>query len=101
MTENDLKNLILDYLSAKGIFHWRNNSGAVVSEYKGKKRFMRYGAVGSPDIFCVVKGRCIGLELKGPKGKQSDSQKEFQERLEEAGGLYLLVYELEDITEFL
>jgi hypothetical protein len=56
MKESDVQRQILDYLALKHLFHYRNNSGAMVSEYRGKKRFMRFGATGSPDIVCVVKG---------------------------------------------
>ena len=99
MGEKDLQKLILDWLTAKRIFNYRNNSGAMVSEYKGKKRFMRFGANGSPDIVCVIDGQYVGIEVKGEKGKQSDSQKVFQVLLENAGGKYVLVYTLEDLIE--
>lgn len=74
-------------LTAHGIMHWRNNTGAV----KVEKRFIRYGCKGSPDIIAVHEGRFIGIECKGTGGVQQPSQKAFQERLEAAGGLYLLV----------
>lgn len=101
MKENDLQRLILDYLVAKRIFHYRNNSGAMVSEYKGKKRFMRFGASGSPDIICVINGQYVGIECKGEKGKQGDSQKLFQANLESAGGKYILAWCLEDLIKLL
>jgi hypothetical protein len=94
MNESDLQRQILDYLALKGIFHYRNNSGAFDNGHGG---FYRFGAVGSPDIICVVNGRYVGIELKAPKGKQSDHQKEFQRQLELAGGTYILGYSLEDV----
>ena len=99
--EADIQRTILDYLALRGIFHYRNNSGAMVSEYKGRKRFMRFGAAGSPDIVCVIGGRYVGIEVKRPGGKQSDDQKEFQARLEAAGGRYLVVHSVEQIHELL
>jgi hypothetical protein len=99
MKEHDLQNLILDYLSAKRIFHYRNNSGAMAKEYNGKKYFMRFGCPGSPDIVCVINGQYIGIEVKGEKGKQNDNQKDFQEELEDSGGKYILAYCLEDVIE--
>jgi hypothetical protein len=86
MKESEAQRAIMDFLVWKRIFHWRNNSGAMVSEYKGKMRFMRFGAVGSPDIFALKGGVCYGIEVKGPKGVQSDAQKEFQTQFEAAGG---------------
>ena len=98
MKESEIQRQILDYLALKRIFHYRNNSGAMVSEYKGKKRFMRFGATGSPDIVCVIKGQYVGLEVKTPKGKQSEHQKAFQKKLEAAGGRYLLVRSFDDVV---
>jgi hypothetical protein len=80
------------------LFHYRNNSGAFVDS---QKHFYRFGATGSPDIICVIKGQYVGIEVKAPKGKQSEYQKEFQRKLEEAGGQYILAYDLEDILKCL
>jgi hypothetical protein len=70
----------------------------MVSEYKGKTRFMRFGALGSPDIFALKDGKCYGIEVKRPGGKQSEAQREFQERLTAAGGLYLLATSIDDLA---
>jgi predicted SprT family Zn-dependent metalloprotease len=45
----------------------------------------------------VIDGQYVGIEVKAPKGKQSDHQKEFQKRLEEAGAKYVLAYSLDDV----
>lgn len=60
---------------------------------------MRFGALGSPDIICVIKGQFVGIEVKRPGGKQSDSQAEVQARLEEAGGQYILAFDLDDVVK--
>jgi hypothetical protein len=96
MKEAEAQKAIMEWLSWKHIFHWRNNRGAMAGEYKGKKWFMRFGAVGSPDIFALNGGVCYGIEVKGPKGFQSDAQKEFQEKFENAGGVYILAKGIED-----
>jgi hypothetical protein len=43
--ESEVQKQILDYLALKGIFHYRNNSGAFVD---AQKHFYRFGALGSP-----------------------------------------------------
>lgn len=101
MTEHELQRCILDYLTQKRIFHWRNNSGALHSVYKGKARFMRFGAVGSPDIFAVKNGKIVGIEVKGPRGKLSAAQDEFGSRLIVAGGDYIVAYSLDDVMAIL
>ena len=98
MKESDLQRQILDYFALKGIFHYRNNSGAFKDSHN---HFYRFGAVGSPDIICVIAGQYVGIEVKRPGGRQSEHQKEFQKKLEEAGGKYVLAYSLEDVLRAL
>ena len=40
-------------------------------------------------------------EAKAPEGKAADHQKEFQKKLEAAGGRYVLAYSLEDVPEII
>jgi hypothetical protein len=46
----------------------------------------------------VIAGQYVGIEVKAPKGKQSDHQKALQEALEKAGGKYVLAYSLGDVV---
>src|SRR3954471_17275384 len=94
MKESELQNSILQYLALKRIFHYRNNSGAFKRD---DGHFYRFGAQGSPDIVCVIKGQYIGIEVKGQNGRQSEHQQEFQRQLEASGGKYLLAYSLDEI----
>ncbi len=94
--EKQLQNACEHYLTLKKHFFWKNNSGALPTKAGG---FIRFGAVGSPDI-CVVKdGFFIGLEIKTSKGKQSEGQKEFEKKLKDAGGEYYVVRSLEKLKE--
>lgn len=88
-TEKETQKAILEFLAVKGIFHYRNNSGALPIGQGGNTRFIRFGAVGSPDIICVVKGLYVGIEVKGEKGKLSPNQISFREALVRAGGIYI------------
>lgn len=95
--ERDIQRTILDWLRVHRIFHWRNNSGAMASNYKGKPRFFKFGLVGSPDIFAVHRGICYGIEVKGAEGLQSRQQMVFQKDFEDAGGIYILAHSIEDV----
>jgi hypothetical protein len=95
MEEGDIQKQILGYLALKRIFHYRNNSGAFKRD---DGHFYRFGATGSPDIICVVKGQYAGIKVKQTKGRQSDHQKEFQ-NLEAAGGKYILAFDLDDVMK--
>jgi Holliday junction resolvase len=94
--EKDVQRAILDYLTLRGIFHYRNNSGAMMSD---GGHFVRFGAVGSPDIVVVDDGIYIGVEVKGTNGKQSENQIAFQEELERAGGVYILAHSLDEFIK--
>ena len=94
--EKDIQRTILDYLLVKRIFHWRQNSGAFKTDAGG---FYRIGIVGAPDIFILRKGIIYACEVKNEKGKQSESQKAFQEQFEKAGGVYFIARTLEDVIE--
>lgn len=96
-SEKDTQRTILEYLALKGIFHYRQNTGA----FKDAQGHMyRFGATGSPDIVCVYRGRYVGIEVKGEKGKQSPGQEQFQANLEAAGGLYIVARSLDDVIGF-
>ncbi len=98
--EKDIQKTILDYLAVHHIFHYRNNTGKFVGEYKGKKRIASFGVKGAPDIICVLRGRFIGIEVKAEKGDQSRDQYAFQVSLEKAGGAYILAHSVDDVIKF-
>ena len=99
VTEKETQATILDYLAIKHIFHWRQNTGAMRGEHKGKKWFVQFGDKGSPDIFAVIDGNIYGIEVKSPKGKMSESQKDYEERFVAAGGVYILARDVDDVIK--
>jgi len=87
--ESSLKKDIRVYLSSIGAY-WTNIAGTV------------YNTKGHPDIFCIYKGKAIGIEAKNPNGNgiQSQWQKDRQQEIEDNGGIYILADTLEDVTDF-
>ena len=57
----------------------------------------KYSKNGVPDIILIKDGKFIGLEVKKPKNKQQQSQIDFQQGCEKAGGTYRVVYNLDDV----
>lgn len=93
--ESDIQRSIIDYLTLKRHFFWRNNSGSFKTERGG---FYSFGAKGSPDIFVLTQGGfLVQLEVKTKKGRQSPEQKEWQRRSEELGAEYYVVRSIEDV----
>lgn len=95
-SEKETQKLILDYLSAKGYLFWRNNTG----NFKG---FYKAGILGSPDIFVVKPptGQLIGIEVKDVKGKLSEGQELFRDRLNSQGGVYVVARSIDDVINFI
>jgi hypothetical protein len=103
--ENDVKKQILDWFSYKKVWAVKINTGATIAEYKGKKRFFRYGAKGMPDILARMKpigysgfsGRVVWVECKSKTGRQTEAQKEWQLKANLHGDLYILARSLADV----
>jgi hypothetical protein len=66
---------------------WRNQTGALRNR---AGRLVTFGLVGSPDIIGVMRGRAIGIETKSASGRQSITQKRFEQAWRAAGGIYVL-----------
>lgn len=101
MSEGDIQLSICEYLEWKRHFFWRqNSSGSFYKGEDGSRQFRKppkYAKNGVPDIIVVKDGIFIGLEVKAPKGRQSDAQKEFETDLRAAGGVYTVVTSIEDV----
>ena len=84
MTETEIKKQIKEYIRSIGGYSATVPGGA-------------YGTNGTPDIIACVNGRFIGIEGKYNTGKQSNWQKLRQKQIEDAGGIYIIAYSVEDV----
>ena len=82
--ETAIRKQIQDYLRWTGWFVYYNLAG--LGSYPGLS-----------DLVAVRGGRVVHIEVKTPKGVQSDKQKRFQRDLEAAGGEYILARSVEDV----
>jgi hypothetical protein len=111
-TANGLTQCILDFLRFSG---WQAErisvSGRyvdgtkIVKDYLG--RTMKIGSGkwipgsmtrGSADISATIKGRSVKIEVK-MKDRQSEDQKRYQEQVERAGGIYIIVHSMDEFIE--
>lgn len=98
--EKNIQSAICDYLAFKKVFFWRSNNIPAFEQKSGFYRPMpKYSMRGVPDIIIIKKGQFIGLEVKRPKGKQSDNQIEFQKNCELNGGKYYVVFSIDDVIK--
>lgn len=92
MKETDLVRECLSLLHSAGFACWRQNTGAFAGEYKGKKRFVRFGVSGISDIIGWTKdGRFLAVECKVGKRIVTKEQAEFLRRVNAAGGEGIIV----------
>lgn len=97
-TEKETQKACLELLESKRIFHYRQNTGAFKGANGG---FYRFGVKGGSDVVAVIDGIYIAIEIKDEKAGQDPDQALFQRALENAGGKYLLVKNIDDLISFL
>ncbi len=102
-SETVIQRAILDWLIWHRIFAWREARIPTPirrgNQIVGLRRADPH-TLGIPDILACVRGRMIGIEVKTKIGKQSLEQIAWQDRIEKAGGLYLLARSVNDVEDF-
>jgi len=128
LTEKQIQQMIINYLMfRKDIFFWRQNSGsftekaksalakilhsmklppAVVSRihgsfYRAVGKYDCTSVKGLPDIIVIKNGMFIGFEVKTKTGRQRETQKEAQRKIEKAGGKYFIVRSVDEVKKIL
>lgn len=110
-TANGLTRCIVDYIKLNGGQAERINTTGVpidrrreVKDVLGHSRTIGSiewrtggGTNGSADISATIKGRSVKIEVKIGRDRQSEAQRQYQQAVEQAGGLY---YVAKDFTSF-
>ena len=88
--ERDITRSIRDFLKVAGVCHYKQWQGL------GSEK-------GIPDIICIEKGtgRYCGVEVKTATGKMSEHQLKWKQRIEAAGGRYILARSVDDVVNAL
>lgn len=98
-TANDLtKTIVFDMKWVRGGTAYRINNGAVYDQKRGtyRKGVQRRGI---PDIIGIIDGRFIGIEVKIGRDRQSADQKEVEQEINDAGGVYFIAKSYDDYLE--
>jgi hypothetical protein len=112
-TSNGLTKCIIEFLKLTGNHGERTgNEGRMIDNRKqvtdviGRtktigtvKRIPSSGTKGTSDIKAIIQGKMVAIEVKIGKDRQSEAQKQYQEMVEKAGGLYWIVKSFEDFYE--
>lgn len=99
-SEKELQKQIINWLNLQGFFAWCNNTGAVFSEYKGRKRMIKFGLKGSSDILGIIPGGLfLAIEVKVKYAKPTIDQDMFLNLITEKGGVAMWVSSLDEVIE--
>jgi hypothetical protein len=113
-TANELTRSIIDFINLSGYQAERiNNTGRPIDRREtytdvlgrtktiGSIQYIRgTGTNGTADISATIKGRSVKIEVKVGRDKQSQDQKEYQERIERSGGLYVIAKTFQEFYEW-
>lgn len=87
VSEASLQRLLLARLNElPGGWFWRQNTGAA----RTASGFVRFGIPGQADITGVLNGRRVEVECKAMRGRLTEQQKIFGQRIEALGGRYVV-----------
>lgn len=112
-TANGLTRCVVEFLNLSGCLAERiNSTGRYVdntqtyTDVMGKVRTIgsgqwlpTSGIRGTADISATIGGRSVKIEIK-MKDRQSEDQKRYQQRIEAAGGTYLIVRSFAEFYEW-
>jgi len=103
ISENAVTNEIIEYLSWKGIYCWKNKNIATFdTKSKRFRRLGKYEIRGVSDILGIMKdGRMLCIECKTGYNKASDVQKEFIANINKSGGIAFVAYGIDDVEKAL
>lgn len=69
-----------------------NPTGQAYRDHDWGREHIRYGVLGSPDIYGIITGgRYIGFEVKSGNASQQPNQKRFEAMIKNLGGYYFVV----------
>ncbi len=113
-TANGLTKCIIDFINLTGNQAERiSNTGRQIDNRKtvidvlgssrtiGSIKWIKgTGTNGTADISSVLNGKSVKIEIKIGADKQSDQQKEYQKKIESAGGIYFVAKDFKSFYEW-
>lgn len=101
--ESAIQRQICDWLFESSYFFWRSNNIPVFGiSNDGQRRFRslpKYTPRGLPDIFVLVQGRIVALEVKRQGAKLRHEQEAFKVHFLENGGEYYVVHNVPEVVK--
>lgn len=95
---NEITQAIKKYIRFNGGYAFRVNSIGVFDPVR--QVYRRNNEKGISDLICCYKGLFIAIEIKQGYDKQSEWQKVFEQNVNKAGGIYIIVKSFEQFKNF-
>ena len=104
--ESEVQKQCLAHLEAHygdWLIWWRNNTGAVKGEYKGKNRLVTFGVAGAADILGYTQqgATFFACEVKAKGEKPTPVQWEYLIRVQHCGGIAFWIDDAERFNEIM
>lgn len=102
MSEKQIENSILEFLTWKKIFCWKNQTTGVFDPVKKqfRKSWNQYHLKGVADILGILPdGRFLAIEVKAPKKYPTKEQREFIKFINDKNGLAFVARSIEDVED--
>ena len=107
--ESEILKAVLQHLNLlPGVVAWRTNVGAFTGEYKGKKRFVRFGFPGLVDIIGWRSpgglapdpiAQFLAIEVKRPGEHPTPEQQAFLDMVTKAVGIAFMARSVDDVAQ--
>jgi hypothetical protein len=102
MKEAELAKITRQLLGYSGLVHWRVSNGAVMHRIGPRIIMKKSEIAGFPDWAGVTRnGTFWALELKSEKGRISEHQIEWMEKLAGTHAIVAIARTVEDVMEFI
>lgn len=100
-TANGLTTCIIDFLKYNGHYANRINTTGMLRKINGQMKWTKSGTrKGTADIDAIIAGKPVKIEIKVGRDKISDHQRAEQKRVEAAGGVYLVIKNMDEFYEW-
>ena len=101
---NDLTRCVIDWITLNGYQAERINSTGRQLNIKGLNKWIPGSSTrGTADISATIKGRSVKIEIKcraTGDHYQSEGQKQYQQMIERAGGVYIIVRDFQGFYDW-
>lgn len=93
--EAQIQQSIIQWLELHGAIVLRTNAGTIKTQ---SGSMVRVGKFGTSDITALLDGTWLSIEVKTPKGKVTDLQQAYLDRVTAAGGIAFVARSLDDVV---